>query len=422
MSLSTLARTTPIAPTGARDRLARRLVFSRLEKIAEGELSVHDGDTGEVCRFGHAAADGLSAELTVHDPRFYRELLSGGSLGAAEAYLGELWDTSDLVALVRVLARNRSALEGVESGLARLGAIPSRVRHLLNGNTRSGSRKNIVAHYDLGNEFFAAFLDPTMTYSSAYFETPETSLALAQRAKLDRICRKLQLTPDDHVLEIGTGWGSFAIHAASRYGCKVTTTTISPSQFEEASRRIARAGLSDRVELLLSDYRDLTGRYDKLASIEMIEAVGHEHLPEFFGRCGRLLHPEGLMALQAITIADRNYEASKHGVDFIQRYIFPGGAIPSVTAMQRAIASASPLTPMHLEEMGLHYADTLRQWRDNFEAAWPALSARFDERFRRTWNYYFSYCEGGFRERVIGVVQMLFAGPAFRREVARGAW
>jgi cyclopropane-fatty-acyl-phospholipid synthase len=405
---------------GVATGLFRRGVHARLERLSEGELVVDDGT---VARFGRPAPDGLAARLSVLDPAFYRAVARGGTLGAAESYLRGEWDSDDLVSLVRVLARNREALEGVDSGLARLGALPARALHALRRNSRRGSRRNIFAHYDLGNEFFAAFLDPSMTYSSAYFASPSMTLEEAQTAKIDRLCRKLQLRPSDHLLEIGSGWGSLAIHAARRYGCRVTTTTISPAQRDEALRRVVAAGLADRVEVLGRDYRDLTGSYDKLASVEMIEAVGHAGLPAFFAACGRLVKPGGLIALQSITIADRNYEAARRSVDFIQRYIFPGGALPSVSSICAAVAAASPLTPVHLEEMGLHYAETLRRWRERFERSWPSLEddAVFDRRFRRLWRYYLAYCEGGFRERVIGVVQMVLASPGFRGETLRGS-
>jgi len=357
----------------------------------------------------------------VRDPRFYSAVVFGGSLGAAEAYIDGWWESGDLTAVIRLMARNRPAVGRLEAGLARLRSASARLEHALRPNTRRGSRRNIEAHYDLGNHLFARFLDETMTYSAAYFPTAGATLEEAQRAKLDRICRKLGLGPDDHVVELGTGWGSFAIHAARRYGCRVTTTTISPAQLEEARQRVEAAGLGERVTVLGRDYRELEGRFDKLVSIEMIEAVGHRWYDTFFRTCGRLLKPHGLMALQTITIADRNYEAARRGVDFIQRYIFPGGALPSVAALTASMARASELTPLHLEELGLHYAETLRRWRDRFEARWEEIAAGgYSERFRRLWRYYLSYCEGGFRERVIGNVQVILAGPAFRGDSVRG--
>ncbi len=394
-------------------------MLGRLERLTGGELLLREA--GTETRLGRPAADGLRAELEVRDPRFWRELTTGGSLGAAEAYLAGWWDSRDLTALVRLMARDRSVTGHLESGLARLGHLAARVWHALRPNSRTGSRKNIEAHYDLGNDFFATFLDASMTYSAALFETPGLTLEEAQEAKIDRLCRKLQLTADDHLLEIGTGWGSFAVHAAGRYGCRVTTTTISPSQHAVAVQRVAAAGLEDRVEILQKDYRDLTGTYSKIVSVEMIEAVGHRYLPTFFATLDRLLRPDGLVALQAITIADRNYEAALQSVDFIQRYIFPGGFIPSLTALATAASRSSGLTPLHVEDLGLHYAETLCHWRDRFEAARDRILAQgYPERFLRLWRYYLCYCEGGFRERVIGDAQILFAGPQFRGQTLLG--
>lgn len=405
--------------TGLMARVARRLVHQRLRSLSSGRLVLHED--GDEIAFGPSENES-TAVLRVHRGGFYRSLVLGGSLGAAESYLRGDWDCDDLTALVRLMARNRDAMLGLEGGLATLGRVLARLVHWTRANTIVGSRRNIRAHYDLGNDLFESFLDPSMTYSCAYFEDQKMSLGQAQTAKIDRLCKKLRLGPSDHLLEIGTGWGSLAIHAARTYGCRVTTTTISPAQYAEASRRVTAAGLDGCVRILLQDYRDLEGTYDKLVSVEMIEAVGHEFVPLFFETCGRLLAPGGLMALQAITIADRNYEAARHSVDFIQRYIFPGGALPSVSSMAGAVAAASDLTPLHLEEMGLHYAETLRRWRRNFDAAWPRLSELgYDGRFRRLWHYYLAYCEGGFEERVIGLVQMTLAKPGFRGDSVRGA-
>lgn len=372
-------------------------------------------------RLGEPGPDGLAADLEVRDPRFWRQLVTGGSLGAAEAYLAGWWESRDLTSLVRLMARDRAVTGHLESGLARLGHLAARAWHALRPNSRRGSRKNIEAHYDLGNDFFALFLDASMTYSSALIERPGASLEEAQVAKIDRLCRKLQLGSDDHLLEIGTGWGSLAIHAAGRYGCRVTTTTISPSQFAEASRRVAAAGLADRIQIVQQDYRDLEGSYSKIVSVEMIEAVGLRFLPTFFATLDRLLRPDGLVAIQAITIADRNYESARRNVDFIQRYIFPGGAIPSVSALCSTAATASRLTPLHIEDLGLHYAETLYRWRERFEAALERVrELGYPERFVRLWRYYLCYCEGGFRERVIGDAQLLFAGAEFRGQTLLG--
>lgn len=393
--------------------------MSRLEKLTGGQISLREGET--VTRLGRTIEDGLCADLEVFDPRFWSKLLTGGSLGAAEAYLDGWWESRDLTSLVRLMARDRSVTGRLESGLARIGHVAAKAWQAVRPNSRRGSRKNIEAHYDLGNDLFALFLDRSMTYSAAVFERPEASLDEAQEAKIDRLCRKLQLTADDHLLEIGTGWGSFAIHAAGRYGCRVTTTTISPSQYAEASRRVAEAGLSERVQILQKDYRDLTGSFSKIVSVEMIEAVGHQFLTTFFASLDRLLRPDGLAALQAITIADRNYETARKDVDFIQRYIFPGGALHSLTALTAAATKASRLTILHVEDLGLHYAETLRCWRERFDDARDrVLALGYPERFIRLWRYYFCYCEGGFRERVIGDAQMLFAGPEFRGQTLLG--
>jgi len=401
--------------------VTRRLVVSRLDKLTGGQLSLREA--GTVTLLGQPTADGLSADLEVLDPRFWGKLLTGGSLGAAEAYLDGWWESRDLTSLVRLMARDRSVTGRLESGLARLGHIAAKAWHAVRPNSRRGSRKNIEAHYDLGNDLFALFLDRSMTYSAAVFERPDASLNEAQDAKIDRLCRKLQLTADDHLLEIGTGWGSLAIHAAGCYGCRVTTTTISPSQYAEASRRVADAGLAERVSIIQKDYRDLTGSFSKIVSVEMIEAVGHQFLTTFFASLDRLLRPDGLAALQAITIADRNYEAARKDVDFIQRYIFPGGAIHSLTALTAAATKASRLTLLHVEDLGLHYAETLRCWRERFDAARDrVLALGYPERFIRLWRYYFCYCEGGFRERVIGDAQMLFAGPEFRGRTLIGTF
>ncbi|HSW51639.1 MAG TPA: cyclopropane-fatty-acyl-phospholipid synthase family protein, partial [Sulfuricaulis sp.] len=298
---------------------------------------------------------------------------------------------------------------------ARLTAPARKLFHWMNRNSRTGSRRNIAAHYDLGNEFFRLMLDETLMYSSAVFERPDMTLAEAQRARLDRICRKLALGPRDHVLEIGTGWGGFALHAATHYGCRVTTTTISREQYALAQERIAQAGLSDRVTVLLEDYRDLRGEYDKLVSIEMIEAVGHEYYETFFARCSALLKPDGLMLLQAITIADQRYEAARKSVDFIQRYIFPGSCIPSVSVMAQAVARATDMKLLHLEDIGPHYATTLRHWRERLYANADAVrQLDLSEEFLRMWEFYLCYCEGGFAERALGDVQLLLAKPQNR--------
>ncbi len=381
---------------------ARRLVFARLEALSQGSLVLREG--AETIRFG---GSGPAVEVQVRDPAFYAELAFGGSVGAGESYMLGHWSTSDLTAVMRLLLRNRSAMDAMEGGIARL-AAPLRVAaHWLHRNSRAGSRRNISAHYDIGNDFYRLFLDETMMYSCALFEREDMTLAEAQTAKLDAICRKLALGPQDHVLEIGTGWGGFALHAASRYGCRVTTTTISPSQHALAAERVGAAGLEDRVTLLQQDYRDLGGAYDKLVSIEMIEAVGHQYYGEFFRRCDALLKPGGRALIQAITIADQHYQRARDEVDFIKRYIFPGCCIPSVTALAQAMTGSSTLRIENLEDIGPHYATTLRLWRENLFANLDRVRALgLPANFIRMWEFYLAYCEAGFAERALGNVQL----------------
>jgi len=401
------------------DRLAKRAAQGRLAGLRRGEITLIEG--AQRRRYGQAGgACPLKAEVRVLDPRFWSELAFGGSIGAGEAYMEGYWSTDDLTKLVRILLQNREVLDGMETGLARLGAPLQKALHWLNRNTREGSRRNIAAHYDLGNDFFSLFLDPTMMYSSAIFERPEMTLEQAQRARLDRICAKLELKAGDHLLEIGTGWGGMAIHAARHYGCRVTTTTISREQHALAGERIAAAGLADRITLLLEDYRDLRGRYDKLVSIEMIEAVGHHFYDAYFGQCARLIEDDGLMLLQAITIADQRYEVARRSVDFIQRHIFPGSTIPSVTVILESLTRTTDLKLTHLEDIGPDYATTLRRWREKFFGNIEAVRMLgYPERFIRMWEFYLCYCEGGFEERAIGDVQMLLAKPGNRRAPVR---
>lgn len=395
------------------DRFLRRQVLAGLQQFSEECLLVHED--GEVLRFG-TEQSGTQAEIEILDPAFYRHVALGGSNGAAEAYMQGLWRTPDLTRLVQVMARNQHHLDKLEGGSARIMAWLNRGWHWLNRNNPRGSRKNIAAHYDLGNDLFELMLDETMMYSSAVFERPGQSLAAASRHKLDRICRKLKLGPQDHVVEIGSGWGGFAIHAAEHYGCRVTTTTISQEQYDYARERIAAKGLQDRIELRLDDYRDLRGQYDKLVSIEMIEAVGHQYLDTYLKKCSALLKSDGAMLLQAITIADDRYDQAVCEVDFIKRYIFPGSFIPSVTAICRSLANVSDLRLTHLEDIGLHYAETLRLWRQNFFSRLDTVrQLGYDERFIRMWEFYLCYCEGGFRERTISNVHMLLTKPRCRQ-------
>jgi cyclopropane-fatty-acyl-phospholipid synthase len=396
-------------------RLARRLLLQRMGRLEHGALEVHDAEG--MLRFGtEAGTPGLHARIEVLHPQFWADAAFGGTSGAGEAYIHGLWKCDDLTALVRIMVANRHVLEEVDGGAARLAGLGRRLAHWLNRNSRTGSRRNIAAHYDLGNELFALFLDPTMNYSCGIFESPDATMGQASIAKMDAICRKLDLKPTDHLLEIGTGWGGLAIHAASRYGCRVTTTTISREQHALAAERIRAAGLGGRIELLLRDYRDLEGSYDKLVSVEMIEAVGHQYLDTYFRTCSKLLKPDGLMLLQSITIRDEHYEQALKSVDFIQRFVFPGGFLPSVAAMSASLARTTDLQQLHLQDIGLHYATTLRKWRERFFAHIDAVRALgYPDSFIRLWEFYLCYCEGAFLERNIGNVQMLLAKPRNRR-------
>ncbi|QOC23343.1 class I SAM-dependent methyltransferase [Wenzhouxiangella sp. AB-CW3] len=400
------------------DRWLRRRLLARLTGLKRAGLTIRDPEG--VTFLGQPGAE-LQAEVSVHDLHFWRLMATGGSVGAAEAYMAGLWDTPDPVAVVQVLARNRHVMPELERGGARVSNALLGLWHAHNRNSLNGSRRNISAHYDLGNEFFSAWLDEHMMYSSALFLDAEESLEQAQLNKLDRICQKLDLAPEDHLLEIGSGWGGLAIHAARHYGCRVTTTTISREQFEYAREAVARAGLADRVEVLMRDYRDLDGEYDKLVSVEMIEAVGHQYLDTYMGAIDRLLRPGGLALIQAITIEDSRYRSALSNIDFIKRYIFPGSFIPSVSAISGAMARSSRLGLIELADFGNSYALTLARWRQRFESAWDRISEMgFDESFRRRWRWYLAYCEGGFRERAISDVHLLLAGPDWRASSAAG--
>ena len=390
--------------------LLRRGVLRQLSQLKSGHLVVIEN--GERLMFGDSGA-GLVGEVQIHDTSVWGMIASNGSIGAGEAFIHGYWSSPDLTKVIRVLVSNMDVLDAMEGGLARLGRPLIRGLHWINRNTRKGSQKNIAAHYDLGNEMFEQFLDPTMMYSAAQFLTADDTLEQAQLNKLQRICQKLDLKPTDHLLEIGTGWGSMALYAAQHYGCKVTTTTLSKEQFDYTQARIDALGLQEQVTLLLEDYRDLTGQYDKLVSIEMIEAVGHHFLPSYFKQCSQLLKPHGLMLLQAITIRDQRYEQAKSSVDFIQRYIFPGGALPSVQKMLEIVGKDTDMNLMHMEDFGLHYAKTLRLWHENFRRAHGRLTELgYDDYFLRLWEFYLCYCEGGFLERSIGTAQLLLAKPA----------
>ncbi len=388
-------------------RTARRVVLNSMQAIEHGAL--HVIEAGQVMRFGDPAA--TPAVVRVEDSRFYMRLLLGGTVGAGEAYADGDWDTPDLTLLVRLMVANRSALEGLDNAFSRsLKHGMEKLQHWRNANTRKGSQRNIAAHYDLSNNFFRLWLDQRMMYSSAVFAQSDWDLDQASEAKLARLCELLELQPGDHLLEIGTGWGGLAVYAAQHYDVQVTTTTISKQQYAEAKARIAAAGLQDKVELLLKDYRDLTGEYDKVVSVEMVEAVGDQFVDGYFSQVETLLRPGGRFVMQAITIDDQRYLEALKEVDFIKKHIFPGSFIPSVTRLVTAATRTSSMKLVRLDDIGLDYAKTLRCWSENFSAvAEQLLELGFDRRFQRLWQFYFSYCEGGFLERTISDVHMVFA-------------
>jgi cyclopropane-fatty-acyl-phospholipid synthase len=395
-------------------RLGRRLLLGHLARIRSGELTIVDGK--ERFRFGQRDdACALAATITVRHPRFWTLSSFSGTVGVGESYIEGDWQCDDLTALVRIVLCNRQVVETVDSGLARAAQPLLRMVHWLQSNTRQGSARNISAHYDLGNEFYELMLDETMAYSCGIFQRPDTTLADASRAKFDNACKRLELRPEDHLLEIGTGWGGLAIHAAQHYGCRVTTTTISSEQHRYAVQRIRSLGLDHRIEVLLQDYRDLQGHYDKLVSVEMIEAVGANYLDTYLQKCGSLLKDSGAMLLQAITLQDQFYERALKTVDFIQRFVFPGSFIPSINAISNSLRRATDLKIFHLEDIGPHYARTLELWRRNFHTRLADVRRLgFQDSFIRLWEFYLSYCEAGFAERRLGDVQVLLTRPQYR--------
>ncbi|MBT3711560.1 MAG: class I SAM-dependent methyltransferase [Gammaproteobacteria bacterium] len=390
--------------------LIKRKFYANFSNLEHGNIIFIDGDFTLQC--GNSAEP--AATVDVHDDRFYTTLAAGGAVGASEAYMQGMWTCDQLTLLVQVLLRNTSVLRGL--GNAAYKKPLYKLLHLMNRDSVDGSKKNISAHYDLGNKLFENFLDPTMTYSSGFFEQSDSTMQQASTAKLDRICQKLALSESDHVVEIGTGWGSFALHAARNYNCKITTTTISEEQYQLACQRVKDAGMQDRIEIVKKDYRLLTGQYDKLVSIEMIEAVGLAYLGNYFEKGASLLKPAGKMLIQAITIADQQYEFSKRNVDFIQRYIFPGGALPSVTALTNTATNKTDLRMTALEDITGHYATTMRKWREKFYLNVEQITELgYDNRFLRMWEYYLCYCEGGFEEKSIGCVQAEFIRPTYAK-------
>lgn len=399
---------------GLTQDIARRAVLRILDNLAVGSLTLYEGQSER--HFGRSAGDGkLHAEIHLHNPAAYSQLLMGGSIAAGEAYMRGHWTSPDPIQVTRLFCANMAVLEGMDSKQSLSVKIALRLAHFFNRNTRAGSKDNIAAHYDLGNDFFGLFLDPTMMYSSALYAGRDIPLQDASLAKLAALCEQLELSADDHLLEIGTGWGGMAIYAAQHYGCRVTTTTISQEQYAYAVQRVREANLEDRVTVLCEDYRHLTGSYDKLVSVEMIEAVGHEFYGEYFRTCSGLLRANGKMVIQAITMADQRYVQARDSVDFIKRYIFPGGCLPSVEVIARHVARDTDMQIVHLRDITQDYAQTLAHWREAFLAQLASVRAMgFSEEFIRMWEYYLCYCEGGFRERVIGTVQLAFAKPGYR--------
>ena len=403
----------PVRPGGVERDLFRNQLVKRLAGIAVGRLQITQ-DTQVILDAGDQTATPLV--VRIKQSRAYRQMVLGGPIGAAEAYMAGDWETDDLVGVLRLFLANRSVLEALDGGWNLLQKPLRRLHHFLNRDTIAQSKKNIAAHYDLGNDFFSLFLDPTMSYSGGVFETREDSMEKASINKFEAICRKLDLKPSDEVIEIGTGWGGFAMYAAEHYGCHVTTTTISEEQFAYADEEITRRGLKGRITLLKDDYRKLRGQYDKLVSIEMIEAVGLAYLPLFFQTCSRLLRPSGSLLIQAITIAESRFKAASKSVDFIQKYIFPGGALASAAELVRiGSAEEQGLRLYGLDDLTRHYAETMRAWADQFALQRKKMSElELSEAFLNMWEFYLAYCEAGFRERAIGLVHLQFHKSQFR--------
>lgn len=394
------------------DRLCRKFTLNFLSQLRHGSITVIEA--GEAQQFGDTDAE-LKTTITVTDPAFYQKLVLAGSVGGGEAYIHGFWRCDNLTALVQIFARNLDVLDKMDSTWARLSRPMLKLLNFRNRNTISQSRRNIAAHYDLGNAMYQLFLDPSMMYSSAVYPTADSTLEQAQQHKLQQICERLQLKASDHLLEIGTGWGSMAIYAAQHYGCKVTTTTISQQQYDYTKARIAELGLQDKITLLFEDYRLLTGTYDKLVSIEMIEAVGDDFLDNYFEKCSSLLKPDGIMVLQAITMVDHRYQQYVREVDFIKRYIFPGGCLPSISRMASAVANKTDLVIRQVQDIGFDYARTLKDWCDNFMAQRDAVhQLGYDDNFIRLWHFYLCYCEGGFRERATSAVHLVLSKPQNR--------
>ena len=413
MRITAVNQARSILPSITMTEIARRGVHAMLGRLSIGSLVLEEN--GQVTRFGNHHDDTVRAVIHVNSPKAWLTVLRDGSTGAGEAYMLGYWETPDLLEVVRLFVLNMQTLEAMGKKQPLWRKAAGRLFHAFRANSSEGSRRNISAHYDLSNDFFSLFLDPTMAYSSGIFRSPEDSLHAASLNKFDHICTRLQLKPSDHLLEIGTGWGGLAIHAAKHYGCRVTTTTISHEQYVHACEWVKREGLQDQITLLEKDYRELDGRYDKLVSVEMIEAVGAKYYDTYFATCNRLLKDDGLMLIQAITISDQRFEQSVRNIDFIKRYIFPGGQLPSNAVIADKVATQTDMQLIGMEDITADYAQTLRHWRVNF---WKAIeevrNLGCDDIFIRMWEYYLCFCEGGFRERVIHTGQFMLAKPGFR--------
>lgn len=389
------------------DKRCRSIVQSVFSKISYGQLEVIEGTTSSLFP-DETQNNEIKGKIHIHDASVYRDFIKGGSIGVAEAFIDGKWSSPNLTNVIRIFAKAQQATDKLEAKKSWSNRIKNAISHWQNKNTQSGSKRNILAHYDLGNDLYTRFLDPEMMYSSAIYPKTDSTLNEAQLYKLETICQRLSLNCNDHLLEIGTGWGGLAIYAAQHYGCKVTTTTISDAQYDYAKERIEKLGLSNQITLLKDDYRDLTGCFDKVVSIEMIEAVGYDFLPSFFKQCNDRLKPGGKLLIQSITIADQRFDYYKNNVDFIQRYIFPGGFLPSVNVLTEHITKHSELVIENLDDIGLDYAKTLNDWRKNFLDSWSELtSLGYDETFKRLWLYYFAYCEGAFLERSTSTVHLV---------------
>ncbi|MGQ8365049.1 class I SAM-dependent methyltransferase [Glaciecola sp. 1036] len=400
------------------EKTCRSLFISALKRMPEGFLVIKE-QQNVIAQLGDPHSD-LKAEVNILNPSAYPKLLLGGSIASGETFTDKLWESPNLTNVIRIFARNLPTLDNWEKKFKWITMPSVKLRHFLNKNSKSQAKRNICAHYDLGNKLYSKFLDQSMMYSAAIYPDPQATLAQAQTHKLDTICRKLKLTPNDHLLEIGTGWGGLAVYAAEHFGCKVTTTTISEEQYAFAEDLIKSKGLENKITLLKQDYRLLEGQYDKLVSIEMIEAVGKEYLPNFFQKCASLLKEDGLMLLQSIIIDDRRYDSYTNNVDFIQKHIFPGGFLPSQFSINQHVKKYTNMSIRDVHDIGLDYARTLQDWFNAFMQQKSALNEDgYDERFMRMWQYYLNYCEGGFLERVISTVQVVIAKPGFRADLHR---